>query len=186
MSVQSEQEEKSESKGSEQLETTNAALAALERQLREQSNALHQLAAESDKTLAQLRADNSPMEIQAAQRGLVVEAAPVQVGALVKSDTFLGRLVTRQSWQVECRAAQAARLAPMQAITLVVTNGDGAAMRLPEILDFVTEADANNQTRLRLQASRDGWRDGMPVRIEATVTVGTLLDQWLSQIGMAR
>jgi hypothetical protein len=39
---------------------------------------------------------------------------------------------------------------------------------------------------LRLQAARDWWRDGMPVRIEAAVTVGTLLDQWLGQIGAAR
>ena len=186
MSVQSEQEDKNESKGSEQLETTNAALAALEKKLREQSTALRQLAAESDKTLAQLRAENGPREIQAAQRGLVVEVAPVQAGTLVKSDTFLGRLVTRQAWQVECRASQAARLESRQAITLVVTNGDGAAMRLPEILDFASETGANDQTLLRLQASRDGWRDGMPVRIEATVTVGTLLDQWLSQIGTAR
>lgn len=186
MSVASEPEENNPPQKSGQLENTNTALASLESRLREQSTALRQLALESERTLTQMRADNAPREIQAAQRGLVVETAQVQAGTFVKSDTFLGRLVTRQAWQVQCRASLATRLAPRQAIMLVVTNSDGTTARLSEILDVSSETGANEQTMIRLQASRDEWHAGMPVRIEATVTVGTLLDRWLSRIGMAR
>lgn len=185
MNVTDEPVEKNTAQGSEQIEKTNTALASVESRLREQSTALRQLAAESEKILAQMRADNSPREIQAAQRGLIVEAAPLQAGAFVRADTFLGRLVTRQSWQVQCRASLTAQLQPRQAITLVVMNDDGTTTRLPEILDFAPGDISKNQTLLRLQASRDAWRDGIPVRIEAVVTVGTLLDEWLRRLDPA-
>ena len=71
-------------------------------------------------------------------------------------------------------------------MALVVTNDDGTTTRLSEMLIFASETGAKEETLIRLQASRDAWHDGMPVRIEATVTVGTLLDQWLGRIGMAR
>ncbi len=186
MSVPVEAEGKNTQQGSEQIQSVNDALAFIEKRLREQSIAMRQIAEEGENTLKQMRADNAPREIQAAQRGLVVEAAPVKNGTLVKADTFLGRLVTHQAWQVHCRATQTARLEPRQAFTLVVPGGDGSTIRLPEILDLASADDPQDRVVLRLQAARDWWRDGMPVRIEATVSVGTLLDQWLGQIGAAR
>jgi CRP-like cAMP-binding protein len=186
MSITTEPEKKDTAQRSELLENTNTALASIENRLREQSTMLRELAMESDRTLTQMHTDNGPREIQVAQRGLVVETAPVQKGTLVKSDTFLGRLVTHQSWRVQCPSSLAARLESRQSIMLVVTNNDGTTTQLSEILDFASVPDAKEQTLLRLQASRDDWHDGMPVRIEATVTTGTLLDQWLSQVGMAR
>lgn len=179
MSVTSQPEEKDTAPGTEDFQAVNAALASIEKQLRENSIALRQLAEESETTLVQMRAENTPREIQAAQRGLIVETAAVQPGTFIKSDTFLGRFVMRQSWQVRCRASQAGRLQPRQAIILAVLNNDGTTTRLPEILDFATEADASGRVLLRLQASRDSWKDGTPILIEAVVNVGTLLDQWL-------
>lgn len=182
MNVPREAEEKNEPQKTDAFETTNAALASIEKRLRDQSNELRQLASENEKTLAQMRADNAPRLIQAAQRGLVVETKPIAAGTFVRSDTYLGRLVTRQSWQVQCRSAQAALLQQRQAITLVVTDSDGTTMRLPEVLDWAPEVASKNQTMLRLQASRDTWRDGSPVRIEATVKAGSLMDRWLANL----
>ena len=60
MSVANEPEEKNTDPGTSQLESTNAALASLEKRLREYSIEMRQLASESEKTLADLRTENAP------------------------------------------------------------------------------------------------------------------------------
>ncbi len=186
MNVSKEPMKKIEPQKTDAFETTNAALASIEKQLKNQSIEQRQIASENEKTLAQMRADNAPRIIQAAQRGLIVETKPIPAGTFVRSDTFLGRLVTRQSWQVQCRSAQVALLQHRQAMTLLVSGSDGSTMRLPEIFDMAPEVASKNQTMLRLQASRDTWRDGAPVRIEATVQAGTLMDRLLAKNDVMR
>jgi len=159
-----------------------ASIGQIEEQMQRHAEALRKEATGHEAALARLRADAAPRQIEALQPGLVLEAAPLSVGSKVQLDTILGRLTTRQGWEVECKLspAQMARLQPNQEIGIVVVSTDGSTLRLKENFN-VTNAEVDHP-HLSILNSRDEWRDGVPVRIETSVVKGTLLDQWIKEI----
>lgn len=132
--------------------------------------------------LAKIKAEAAPRQIEALQPGLVLEAAPLAVGSVVQLDTVLGRLTTRQGWELECQVSspEMSRLKIGQEFSVVSHNADGTSVRLQE--RFQPVGRNGEVPRLRIVSSRDDWRDGTPVRIEASVVTGTLLDLWLAEL----
>jgi multidrug resistance efflux pump len=164
------------------LPSIKAGIAQIEEQMQRHAEAFRREAAGHEAALARLRADAAPRQIEALQPGLVLEVAPLKVGSTVASDTVLGRLTTRQAWEVECKLspAQLATLRPGQEINIVTVNSDGSTMRLRENL-HVTNAQVD-RPHISLLSSRDDWHDGTPVRIETSVVKCTLLDEWIAEI----
>ncbi len=164
------------------LPSIKAGIAQIEEQMQRHAEAFRREASGHEAALARLRADAAPRQIETLQPGLVLEAAPLKVGSVVAPDTVLGRLTTRQAWEVECKLSpgQLAALRRGQDITIVTVNPDGSTMRLKENLN-VTNAQVD-RPHITLFSSRDDWHDGTPVRIETSVVKCTLLDQWLTEI----
>lgn len=164
------------------LPAIKAGIAQIEEQMQRHADALRREAAGHEAALAKLRTDSAPRQIETLQPGLVLEAAPLSVGSTVTPDTVLGRLTTRQAWEVECRlrAADLARFKEGQDIDVVTINPDGTSMRLTEKLKVAN--GAVERPRLSIVSSRDDWHDGTPVRIETSVVTGSLLDRWIAEI----
>jgi hypothetical protein len=163
------------------LPAIKASIAKIEEQLLAHSDTLRHEESSSNAALAKLRADFAPRQIEALQPGLVLEAAPLKVGSPVHADTILGRLTTRQDWEVECQlsVADLARFQVGQDISIVTINPDGTNTRIQE--RFARTGRAGERPRLAMVNSRDQWCDGLPVRIETTVVTGTLLDRWITE-----
>ncbi len=157
-------------------------IAKVEEQLQRHVEVLRGDHASKDSELAKLKAAAAPRQIEALQPGLVLEAAPLAIGSIVSTDTVLGRLTTRQNWELECQASgpDLARLRAGQEYSIVSVNPDGSTIRLQERLDLASRA--GESPRLRILNSRDDWRDGTPVRIETSVVTGTLLEAWIAEL----
>lgn len=185
MSAQEEPAPEPSQEATSSLPGINADMVKVEEQLRRYAETLRRDETTNQAALKKLRADSAPRQIEALQPGLVLEAAPLTIGSIVQSDTVLGRLTTRQGWEVECQIKDAdlARLKDGQEFSVITVNADGTTSRLAESLSVVSRAE--ERPRLKLLSSRDDWRDGTPIRIETTVVTGTLLDSWLEQIRWA-
>lgn len=159
-----------------------AEIAKLEEQLQRYAEALRQDEVSSEAALAKLKEDSAPRQIQALQPGLVLEAAPLHVGSVVQFDTILGRLTTRQGWEIDYHGppSDLSRLRAGQDVSVITVNAEGTTVRTQERLTVTGRP--GERPRLTIVSSRDDWRDGTPARIEASVVTGTLLKSWMAEI----
>jgi multidrug resistance efflux pump len=164
---------------SAELAAAQAKLTRIELDLRHRQELARQSIREIESATERFRLDAAPRQILARAPGLVWEASSLAVGADVNRDTILAQLVTRETWQIECSIppAQMARLQPGQPIRVAYTDGNRKPASAIEPLVLT----AGENPRLRLNVTREDWRDGMRVQIETDVVAGSLLDEWLGR-----
>jgi multidrug resistance efflux pump len=167
---------------STELANAQAQVARIELDLRQREQIARQSIREIESGIERFRAEAAPRQILARAAGLVSEASALAIGAQVQADTPLAQLVTRETWQIECAVppAQLARLQPGQPIRVAYAN---ARNKRVSVIEPLTMTPGPNP-RLRLNVTRDDWRDGMHVQIETDVVLGSLLDQWIGRVSL--
>ena len=138
---------------------------------------------ETEIAIDEMNADWAPRQIIALYPGLITAAETLEPGASVNPDTILGKMVTRQAWEIECPGQSIRFLKPGQDFNIVAVSTAGSPMRIKTRYAGSYPGKQKSKTLLRHNASDDNWRDGGEVQLEAVVVTGNLLDRWMSKVG---
>lgn len=170
----------------QKLDGIAAAIAEIEKSIRKFSASMRILAVETEVAIDQINADSAPRQITALYPGLVVQTELVAPEAPVGPATVLGKMVTRQAWEIECPDQSVRFLKSGQEVTIVAPTSDGSLSRISAQYSRTLPGASKGKARICHGASNDEWREGTPVKVEAMVVTGNLLDRWLAQVGMIR
>lgn len=165
------------------LDKLDESIRATTRRIRTFSASLRVLAVETEIAIDEMNADWAPRQIIALYPGLITAAETIEPGASVNPDTILGKMVTRQAWEIECPGQAIRFLKPGQDFNIVAVSTDGSPMRIKTRYAGSYPGKQKSKTFLRHDASDDSWKDGGEVQLEAVVVTGNLLDRWMSMVG---
>jgi hypothetical protein len=168
------------------LDKLEASIHEAEKQIKRFSASVRILVVETELGIEQFNADSAPRQITALHPGLITEVPALAVGATVNTATLIGKIVTRQAWEIECPQESIRFMKPGQEFTIFAPDAGGAAVRHTATFSNFLPGRKKSLARISQDASSDDWRDGVEVKIEATVVTGNLLDRWLSQLGVVR
>jgi multidrug efflux pump subunit AcrA (membrane-fusion protein) len=166
------------------LDKLEASIREADKAIRKYSASNSILAVETELALEQIEADAAPRQISATQAGLITEVASFSLNSEVKTDSVLGKFVTRQAWEIECPDEPTRYFKPGQDIKIITIADRGAPMPITAQFSTRLQGEKKNIVRICHDATDDTWREGTTVKIEARVVTGNLLDRWLLQIGI--
>lgn len=166
------------------VDRIEAAIQEHEKSIRKFSASMRVLAVETEIAIDEANADAAPRQITTLYPGLVTHTELVAPQTPVSPETVLGKMVTRQAWEIECPAHATHFLKPGQEITIISPAPDGTGSRISAQFSQTLPGATKGKSRISHKASNDTWRDGTAVKIEALVVTGNLLDRWLAQISM--
>ena len=164
------------------VEKLEATIQENEKAIRKYSASLRILAVDTEIAIDQLNADAAPRQITALHPGLITQIEALTPNSQTTPETALGKMVTRQAWEIECPEQSVRFLKAGQEFSLVVTNPDHSTARFKTHFAQSLPGATKGKARIRHGASNDEWREGTPVKIEAMVVTGNLLDRWLLQL----
>ena len=165
------------------LDKLEESIRSTTRRIRSFAASLRVLAVETEIAIDEMNADWAPRQIIALYPGLITAAEALEPGAAVNPDTILGKMVTRQAWDIECPGQSIRFLKPGQDFSIVAVSTNGSPMRIKTRYAGSYPGKQKSKTLLRHNASDDNWRDGGEVQLEAVVVTGNLLDRWMSKVG---
>lgn len=157
-------------------------ITSIGQQIMAASVALQRDIAAAQEKLSKIQDAAAPRQVKAVQPGYIIEAAKLAPGALVRPETALGRIITRNAWQIDCSfpPPQTGKIEPGQELAITVAD------RYATLIYDQFSPHPDSATRANLRESRDDWRNGMAVRVETTVITGSLLEEWMRKAGVIR
>ena len=165
------------------LDKLDESIRATTRRIHSFSASLRVLAVETEIAIDEMNADGAPRQIIALYPGLITATEAVEPGTPVNPDTVIGKMVTRQAWEIECPDQSIRFLKSGQSFNIVGVGPEGRPVRIKTRYAGSHSAKQKSKSLLRHKASDDSWRDGGEVQLEAIVVTGNLLDRWMSKVG---
>ena len=165
------------------LDKLDDSIRATTRRIRSFAASLRVLAVETEIAIDEMNTDSAPRQIIALYPGLITTAEIIQPGSPVGPGSVLGKMVTRQSWEIECPGQSIRFLKTGQDFNILGVSADGSPIRIKTRYSGAYPGMQKSKTLLRHNASDDKWRDGGEVQLEAVVVTGNLLDRWMSKVG---